>query len=552
MASLNPLNETLGLRRAKHLLRRATFNYTKEQLDSFAAMNATAAVNSIATNPTNILAEPYDPLPNGAPDGFWLSSTAHPNTFGGQGRKRSHITAWWWYNAINQVSLKHKLSFFLHTSFTVAKDSGAGLSPFFYDHIRLLDFYALGNIKTLAKKITLDNAMLDYLDNTQNNKNNPNENYAREYLELFTILKGEQIGEGNYTNYTELDIQQAAKVFSGFKKKYDRNGDIDPDTNLPIGYLALGQHDTNNKTFSSAFGGHTITGRSTASGMMEELSDFVEMVFAQPETAKAYCRKLYRYFVKSSWNDTIETDIIGPLAQQLIANNYEILPVVKTLLSSQHFYDADDGDATDNIIGAIIKSPLQLLSEVCTLFEVSFPDPSTNALRFYNNFYHKFIHNTYYKSAGMEIYNPDSVAGYPAYYQEPSFDRIWFSSNTLIGRYKLIESLIIGRNTIDPNANIYATLDTVAFVENKIDPNDAKDPNLLVHKIAELLYPESIDTDRTDYFKTFLIEDSDDYYWTGAWLQYINTHNQADKTVVKLRLDALITGMVNAAEFQLM
>ena len=56
----------------------------------------------------------------------------------------------------------------------------------------------------------------------------------------------------------------------------------------------------------------------------------------------------------------------------------------------------------------------------------------------------------------MELYNPDSVAGYPAYYQEPSFDRIWFSSNTLIGRYKLIESLIMGRNTITPNAKIYA------------------------------------------------------------------------------------------------
>ncbi|WP_303318130.1 hypothetical protein Q4Q34_11650 [Flavivirga abyssicola] len=112
MASLNPLTGTLGLRKAKHLLRRATFNYTKEQLDLFAGMTATAAVSSIATNPTNVLAEPYDPLPSNAPDGFWLSSGAHPNTFSGNARKRSHITAWWWYNAINQISLKHKLSFF--------------------------------------------------------------------------------------------------------------------------------------------------------------------------------------------------------------------------------------------------------------------------------------------------------------------------------------------------------------------------------------------------------------------------------------------------------
>ncbi|WP_303318131.1 DUF1800 family protein [Flavivirga abyssicola] len=439
----------------------------------------------------------------------------------------------------------------MHTSFTIGKDSGAGFPSNTYDHIRLLDFYAMGNIKVLAKKITLDNAMLDYLDNTQNNATNPNENYAREYLELFTILKGPQIGQGNYTNYTEYDIQQAAKIFSGFKTKVDRSI-IDNDTNIPSGYANAGKHDSSNKTFSNAFGNQIITGRNTASGMIDELDDFVEMIFAQPETAKAYCRKLYRYFVKSTWNDAVETDIITPLAQLLIDNDYEILPVVQKLLTSEHFYDKDDSNETDNIIGSIIKSPLQLLSEICSVFSVSYEDPTSNALRFYNNFFLKFVHNTYFKGTSMEFYNPDSVAGYPAYYQEPSFDQIWFSSNTLISRYKLIESLIVGKNTIIPNANIYASLDTVLFVENKIVPTDAQDPNKLVEAISKLLYPESIDTDRINYFKKFLIEDSNDYYWTGAWLQYINTHSSGDKTTVKTRLDALIIAMVNAAEFQLM
>ena len=100
----------------------------------------------------------------------------------------------------------------------------------------------------------------------------------------------------------------------------------------------------------------------------------------------------------------------------------------------------------------------------------------------------------------MDFYNPDSVAGYPAYYQEPDFDRNWFSSNTLIGRYKLIESLIEGKNTIS-SGNIYASLDTVLFVKNKI--TNASDPNLLVSEIADLLYPEAIDSDRINYFKTF-------------------------------------------------
>ena len=548
MASLNPLSTPLDLRRAKHLLRRATFNYSKAQLESFVGMTATQAVNSLTTDAANVLSEPYDPLPANAPDGYWTSSTEHPNTFDGQGRKRAHITAWWWYNAINQISLKHKLSFFLHTSFTVGKDSGVGLSPFFYDHIRLLDFYAFGNLKTLAKKITLDNGMLDYLDNTQNNKNNPNENYAREYLELFTILKGKQIGEGNYTNYTEEDIQQTAKVFSGFKKQYDRNGAIDPDTNLPMGYANFSQHDTSNKTFSNAFNNQVIIGATNASDMFRELHDFVDMVFAQQETAKAYARKLYRYFVKSAWNETVETDIITPLSQILIDNDFEILPAVTTLLSSEHFYDADDGDATDNTIGAIIKSPLQQISEICSMFSVSFPDPNTDALRYYNNFFLRFVHNVYIKAAGMELFNPDSVAGYPAFYQEPSFDRNWFSSNTLIGRYKLVESLIIGRNTITPNANIYAQLDTVSFTKNNIIA--PQDPILLVTEIANLLYPESIDSDRVSYFKSFLVDEGfPDYYWTGVWNQYINDN---DDTTVKTRLNALITAMVNAGEFQLM
>ncbi|WP_248722220.1 DUF1800 family protein [Seonamhaeicola sp. ML3] len=545
MASLNPLSSNLDLRKAKHLLRRATFNYNKAELDALVGLTATEAVNSLTSNTPYVINEPYDPLPTSSPDGFWTSSSEHPNSFDGQGRKRAHVAAWWWHNAVNQTTLKYKLSFFLHTCFTVGKDSGVGAATFFFDHLRLLDFYALGNIKTLATKITLDNGMLDYLDNTQNNKNNPNENYAREYLELFTILKGEQIGEDNYTNYTEIDIQQAAKVFSGFKKKGDRNGDIDPETNIPIGYINANQHDPKDKTFSSAFNNQVITGRNTKEGILDELKDFVDMVFSQEETSKSYCRKLYRYFVKSNISASVETDIITPLAEIMVNNNYEILPVVTALLSSEHFYDADDDDSTDHTIGAIIKSPLQLLSEVVSLFEVKYPDPETQALWYYRNFFLRYIHNAYFKSSGMEFFNPDSVAGYPAYYQEPGFDRNWFSSNTIIGRYTLMPVLFT-RN------NIYTDIDTVIFVETKIDPEEAKYPETLILALANLMFPENIDTDRTDYFKSILLGGAGDYNWTGAWLQYINTHSEDDKITVKTRLDSLILSLVNAAEFQLM
>ncbi len=545
MASLNPYTSILGLRKAKHLLRRSSFNYSKSELDAFALLTAQQAVARLIIPTENTLAEPYDPQPTSNPDGFWTSSTEHPNTFDGQGRKRAYTIAWWWYNSLNEVSLKHKLTFFLHTCFTAAKDSGSGFSTNYYDHLRLLELFSYGNLQTLAKKITLDNSILNYLDNTNNNANNPNENYAREFLELFTILKGPQVGDGDYTNYTEIDVQQAAKVFSGFKRDFSRQI-IDIETGLPSGYPNKNRHDQNDKTFSHAFDNQIIEGKDNANGMMTELDDFVAMVFAKEETARSFCRRLYRYFIKSEWDEDVENDIIIPLATQLKDNNYELLPIVETLLASEHFYDVDDGDDTNEIIGAIVKSPFQLISEVCSMFDVNFPDPTNEALYFYRNFFRYFVHNSFLGGAGMSIFNPDSVAGYPASYQEPDFDRHWFSSNSLISRYKMIESLIYSTNTIS-GGRIYTFLDTVDFVEKNII--NAADARTLVTEISELLYPESIDESRITYFVNILLDGYSEDYWTTDWIGHFSS---GDNTTVKSRLDTLIIAMINAAEFQLM
>jgi uncharacterized protein (DUF1800 family) len=543
LASLLPITGVLGLRKAKHLLRRVSFAYDNDIINNFAALNINDALNYLSSNETNAWEEPYDPLPTDSPDGLWLSSSELPNTFSGQGRKRRIVSSWWWYNAIHQTSLRHKLTFFLHTSFTVSKDGGTGTSTHFYDHLRLLDFYAFGNIKTLAKKITFDNSMLIYLNNTTNNANNPNENYAREFLELFTILKGPQIAEGDYTNYTELDIQLAAKVFSGIKTQYDRSI-IDSDTGLPRGRIAVGNHDTTNKTFSHAFNNQTITGGNSEETIIDELDSFVEMVFEKEATAKSFCRKLYRFYVKSEISDEIENDIISPLATELINNNYELLPTVKTLLSSEHFFGNDIANETDKIIGSIVKSPLQMISEISSCFELEMANPSTNNINFYRFF--NFVHNFFLASSGLILFSPDSVAGYPAHYQEPDYDRHWFSSNTVLGRYKLIECFISGRNKIGSNGLIYVQLNIVNYVRNHtVNPSDAIS---LVTELTDLLYPESIDSDRKNYFTENLLEGFPAYYWTDAWNQYLNSN---DESVIKSRLEALVTALINATEFQL-
>jgi len=146
----------------------------------------------------------------------------------------------------------------------------------------------------------------------------------------------------------------------------------------------------------------------------------------------------------------------------------------------------------------------------------------------------------------LSFFNPGSVAGYPAHYQEPDFDRHWFSSTTIISRYKLMESLIYSRNTI-AWGEIYTVLDSISFVKNNI--SNPSDPIELVKEISGILYCENINDDRVNYFVSQLVDGYDNYYWTSEWLQYINNN---DTLTVKSRLDKLLIAMVNAAEFQVM
>ena len=548
MASLNPNTNVLGIVFAKHLLRRASFVYSKTIIDQFSGLTPSQALDLLLSNSPLTLPLPYDPTPTSAPDGYWTESTNTPSSFPAQARKRSIIAGWWWYNAINSPTLKYKLCHFLSTRFTVEK-SLCGASTYFYDHIRLLLFYSNGNYKSLAKKMTLDNSMLIYLNNTSNSKTAPNENYAREFLELFTIGKGPQIAAGNYTNYTEADIVQAARVLTGFRYRSDRSV-IDVTTGIPKGYNVFSSHDiTGSKVFSSAFGNTAIASATDANGMDTELNSFVDMVFNQPATAKNICRKMYIYFVKSTISPEVETDIITPLANDLFNNGYEITPIIRKLLESQHFYDLDDTNATDETLGGIIKSPLQQVSEMVTYLKATIPDPTTNSYEFYINFWNNFVHDTFLTGANMILFDPDNVAGHPAYYQSPSFDKNWISSSTLIAKYRLGESLLDGFNRISGNANIKAKINISDVIKNGNLISNALDAYTLTAELCNALFAQVPDADRINYFmNSFLLQGLADYYWTSAWGSYLSN---GDNSVVEPRLKLLVTKLLSAPESQI-
>lgn len=552
MASISPLTGPLGRRRAAHLLRRTSFHFTKSRVDELATQTAAQAVASLLSLRTLQHDQPhYGVLDNNKVVDIvqWLLPPY--STPAQEFELRRNLTGWWINEALHDTGIGHKMVFFWHQF--LACDIIAFNHATFFDYLRLLRWGALGNFKKLATKIVTDNTMLDYLNNHQNTKYNPNENFAREFFELFTIGKGPQIGQGDYTYYTEDDIVQAARVFTGFRRRSQRD-QFDPETGIPWGVTQFNQHDTGAKTFSDKFQNAVIAGATNAAAMYTELNAFVDMIFAQPQLARHICTRFYRYFVSPKVTPEIENDIIAPLADTFRNNNYEILPVLQQLLSSEHFFDADDSDNHDEIIGGMIKSPLELSLQAISFFDLPIPDPANISTinTHYINFYNNAVFTRMLTYANLPLFYPPDVAGYAAYHQEPDYNRQWFNSTTIISRYKLPAILLSGKYTIggSPTGSIGTQLKIAQWVRDSGDISDPSDAFVLVTELLQYLLPEEPDADRFNYFlNDIFLDNLPPADWTYEWQNYLQSGMDGEVTIA---LSRLINYIMFSPEFQLL
>lgn len=545
MASLTPRTGILGFANAAHLLRRATFNPNKTLINQFANYTAAQAVDALFNTPTLDLSEPIasDTGQKWIPTFYTPTVTA---TTMDSNNQFYSIFSWSIRNAEKATSIHPKLSLFLHSIFTINLIDVFGLYKFEYDYRALINFYASGNIKSLAKKMSRLNAMHYHLDNRLNTAVAPNENYAREFLELFTILKGPQDGVGSYTNYTEHDVQQAARVLTGFTNitESQRMNYIDTECNIPLGKKLIGNHDTGNKTFSTKFNNQTIIGASTATGMDVELDSFIDMVFNQTETAKNYARRLYRFFVRRNIDAETETNIIIPLANNLMATSYNIESTVKLILNSIHFYDEDDSNFGDEIIGSKIKSPLELLLMINNQFKLNTVNPLTNAPSYFN-FYYNYIWGRI-NIMGFPLYRPITVAGYPPLYELPDYDKLWMTTNNLKSRYLYsIDSLLVG---FSYNGYTFK-LDVVSFVHNSGDFSNPANATLLVNEFLELCFCDIPTGSRYAYFQQALLGNLSVINWQNEWNTYLTTNNNSS---VKTALNRFVRAIIKSPEYQLL
>lgn len=369
-----------------HLLRRAGFGGTPEDLDTYAALgfegavdrlvNYSGADDSDADNTASLVRASAPDNPN----------QKHPEF----GNPQLEVAIWLTRMLLTKRPLQEKMTLFWHGHFT-SSIQDVKFADLMLKQNELFRANALTtDFKVMTKAVGRDPAMLLYLDNYTNKKGKPNENWARELMELFTLGIG---------NYTETDVKESARAFTGWT--LDRNKQF---------VFNRRQHDTDPKTFL----GHT--------GNFEG-DDIIDLIFTQPVHAQFMARKLFRFFVY----DDPEEAAVNRLADAYRKSNFSIKELVTQILVSPEF-------RSEKAYYALVKSPTEFVIGALKSLSARFTD--LNAWKAINQ---------QMAIMGQQLWLPPNVGGWPG-------NKTWVNSTTYYARANLAERLVdtTGDATVDP------------------------------------------------------------------------------------------------------
>ena len=519
LGTLNPYMGTWGIEQAAHLLRRTIFGPTKAQIKQAVTDGLDSTVNLLLMSqpmPDPPIYYDYEDDSEGGIGATWINFA---NNVDHRGPKNRSMRSWS-MKVIQEsgVSIREKMTLFWHNHFVVANTTDPRLR---YHYINFLRENALGNFRTLVEGITIDPSMLQYLNGTQNTKNAPNENFARELMELFTLGKGESAGTGDYTTFTEDDVVELARALTGWRFR-----DFSDTTDTLIGARFYnGRHDVTDKQLSHRFDNIVIT-----DGGGNEYKTVIDIILQKDEVSRFMSRNIYRWFVGAEIDADIETNIIEPMAQLMRDNNYEIEPVVRALLLSDHFYEATQ-------IGCMINHPLDFLFKLINSLEIPFPTEVNHQYAI-----HRRVFNTT-EPLEMVLFSHPDVAGWKAFYQTPQYYRFWINSVTLQRRTELVDRLLQGFNT----QGFRTEIDVLAITASLDNPSD---PNSLINELAQVLFPSPLEQEQIDALKDILIPGLPDFEWTVEYSDYASG-NTSLEAAVESQLKALFGAMLKMPEIYL-
>ena len=328
-------------RHIEHLLRRAGFGARPDELDTYREMSIAHAVDTLVN---------YDRVVDNV-DSF-LGKPGYVNTtIRGQFAPQSNIVdarqRWLFRMVHSDRPLQEKMTLFWHNHFATAYNKIAGTFGAtegarylaakasedpgqVRGQIEMLRDNALGNFRDILTNIAKDTAMLVWLDGRTNTKAKPQENFAREIMELFTVGVG---------NYTEEDVYAGARVFSGWNLARPGNA-ADGSQHYEFLYNAA-QHETTAKTFSFpiyANGSRTIPARSATDGLQDG-TDLIAALVSSPNTARYLATKLYRFFITDF--GAVNVTFVDHIASVYLQSRYDMKAVMREVLMSPEFWAQD-------------------------------------------------------------------------------------------------------------------------------------------------------------------------------------------------------------------
>ncbi len=381
LAAVAKPSDTLEADDARHLLNRTGFAASQHEIKSFTGLTRQQAVEKIIGSTQEVATLPppkwvHAPI---MPAIKYRDMTQEERQADQRlNQERAFDLREWWFREmlITATPFTEKMTLFWHNHFATSQQKVRHTGLMYQQHI-LLRKYALGNFATLLRQIARDPAMLIYLDNANSRKEQPNENFAREVMELFTL------GEGQYS---EQDIKQMARSFTGWSLDRD-SGEF---------MFRRGIHDAGEKIIFGKKGNF-------------DGNQALDLLLKRPETAQFISRKLWREFV-SPEPDEKQVLVLADIYRE---SGYNTAKLMQAMLMSDAFY-AEENRAS------LIKSPVEFVVGTLKLFEIYPPN-----LR-------PFVMTSAF--LGQNVFSPPNVKGWPG-------GTNWINSASLLGRKQFIDRL---------------------------------------------------------------------------------------------------------------
>ncbi len=435
--------------RVAHLYRRLGFGATREQVVQGLLLTPPELVDQLLDNAA-LLGTPDPP--------FWGGWTMQEYEASGNPdlvfEHRDELRRRWLREMLDE-GIRSKMALFWHNHFVTELDV-YGCNAFMWGYFSLVHASAFGNFRTFAREMGKTGAMLVYLNGNQSVASEPNENYARELMELFTM------GESN--GYTQVDIVEMARALTGWQAS---------DYLCEPPYFDTNLHDNDPKTIFGQTSNFTYT---TAHNLIFQ---------ARAEQASQFIAgKIYRFFVYNTPN----SEVVAELAQTLRDNNWELMPMLKQLFKSAHFF-------SDNYMAAELKSPLEAMLQIWKssgMEAAMFSDDSWGSINYWGY------------QLGQDIFDPPNVAGWKGH-------RSWINESTLTGRWDICAGVVYAMTTEEDRREKLRNL-AVDLTNNSNDPALITTA-LVAHFLGQRLDPVLVQAAVLN-FKSGVPEN---YFNDGSW-----------------------------------